>query len=248
MEHQADTPAGNSESRGAGPSGAPSLSIPELLSREPGDAYALERLRRQLNHDIQQQLGTIMMLASVISSADDVGISSRIRSEQILGEARWMRKLLQAYDAVRDPAEPAPRPNPVSVDRIAADVVAAVRLSGGSGVTLRADQAWADVEELGLWRALRNVVDNALRAAGERGTVAVQVGVDDGWTVIHVDDDGPGFGAGPPGRASLGLGIVRDFTTSAGGALHIGRSSLGGGRVEIWLPATPAPPPSSGWG
>jgi signal transduction histidine kinase len=248
VENQTGTPAGNGESRGVGPLDAPDLSIPQTVSNSAGEAHALERLRRQLNHDIQQQLGTIMMLASVIGSADDVGIASRIRSEQILGEARWMRRLLRAYDAVREPTDPAAQPRPVSVDRIAAEVVAALRLSGPTRVTLRADQAWADVEELGLWRALRNVVDNAFRAAGGQGTVEVKVRVADGWTVTQVDDDGPGFGAGPPGLASLGLGIVQDFTTGSGGALQIGRSTLGGSRVQIWLPAASPPKPGPGWG
>ncbi|HEX6074653.1 MAG TPA: sensor histidine kinase [Micromonosporaceae bacterium] len=175
-------------------------------------------------------------------------MASRIRSEQILGEARWMRRLLRAYDAVQCPEEPAPQPRPVSVDRIAAEVVAALRLGGDATVTLRAEQAWADVEELDLWRALRNVVDNAVRAAGEHGTVAVQVYLDDGWAVTEVDDDGPGFGAGPPGLASLGLGIVRDFTDGSGGSLQIGQSRLGGSLVQIRLPAAPAPTPGPGWG
>lgn len=239
---------GNDETRGAVLGDAAGLSIADGLSGRTRETPAIERLRRQLNHDIQQQLGTIMMLASVVGSADDVGIASRMRIEQILGEARWMRRLLRAYDAVPCPGDPTPEPRPVSVDRIAAEVVQALRLAGDTIVTLRAAQAWADVAELGLWRALRNVVDNAFRAVGEHGTVAVWVRVSDPWVVIDVDDDGPGFGAGPPGLGSLGLGIVRDFATAAGGSLQIGTSHLGGTRVQIRLPAASPPSPGPGWG
>jgi signal transduction histidine kinase len=224
------------------------LSIADGLSNRVRETPAIERLRRQLNHDIQQQLGTIMMLASVVESADDVGIGSRMRIGQILGEARWMRRLLRAYDAVPCPGEPLPEPRPVSVDRIAAEVVQALRLAPDTIVTLRATQAWADVAELGLWRALRNVVDNAFRAVGEHGTVAVSVRVSGPWVVVDVDDDGPGFGAGPPGLASLGLGIVRDLATGCGGSLRIGASHLGGTRVQIRLPVASPPSPGPGWG
>lgn len=160
-----------------------------------------------------------------------------------------MRRLLRAYDAVQRPANPEPATQPVSVDRIAADVVAALRLTGGAVVTLCAEQACADVAELGLWRALRNVVDNACRAAGAPGRVVVRVCVDDGWVLAEVDDDGPGFGYGPAGLASLGLGIVRDFLAESGGTLHIGVSPMGGSRVQIRLPAVPppAPKPGRGW-
>jgi signal transduction histidine kinase len=248
VEQQAGTPAGNNGSRDPVPHGTVGLSVAAGSAGRTPEGQAVERLRRQLNHDIQQQLGTIMMLASVVGSADDVGIASRTRIEQILGEARWMRRLLRAYGAVPCPSDPTPQPRPVSVDRVAAEVVRALWLTGGATITLRAVPAWADAAELGLWRALRNVVDNAFRAVGEHGTVAVRVRVDDTWVVIDVDDDGPGFGAGPPGLASLGLGIVRDFTTGSGGVLKIGTSDLGGSRVRIRLPAAPPPTPGPGWG
>lgn len=248
MEQHAGKPTANGEWRAGALGDTVNLSIADGLPGHTRETPAIERLRRQLNHDIQQQLGTIMMLASVVGSAEDVGIASRMRIEQILGEARWMRRLLRAYDAVPCPGDPIPEPRPVSVDRIAAEVVQALRLAGDALVTLRAAQAWADVAELGLWRALRNVVDNAFRAVGEHGTVAVWVRVCGAWVMIDVDDDGPGFGAGPPGLGSLGLGIVRDFATASGGALQIGASHLGGTRVQIRLPAASPPSPGPGWG
>jgi len=222
--------------------------VPEPLARvrtdSTGDPVDTERLRRQLLHDIRHQLGTIMMLASVIGSADDVGTVSRTRSGQIADEARWLEHLLAAYDLAHlDPDATSPATEPVRVDRLAADVAAAMALAGSTTVTVYADEAWAYVAELALWRALRNVMDNAFRAAGEDGRVAVRVYVDDGWAVAQVDDDGPGFGAGPPGLASLGLGIVQDFAAEYGGVLEIGAGALDGGRARILLPAV-LPQPS----
>ncbi len=81
-----------------------------------------------------------------------------------------------------------------------------------------------------LWRVLTNVVDNAARAAGPSGRVEVAVGC---WPsrhrgrVLEVLDNGPGFGHGPPGAASLGLGVVTTLLESCGGSW---RSSARGGR------------------
>ena len=38
---------------------------------------------------------------------------------------------------------------------------------------------------------------------------------------LEVLDDGPGFGHGPPGAASLGLGVVTSLLESCGGALEV---------------------------
>jgi signal transduction histidine kinase len=88
-----------------------------------------------------------------------------------------------------------------------------------------------------LHRAVRNVVDNAVRHARTRVTVAATV--DQDQAVISVSDDGQGI---PPehrervfqrftrlddargrnsGGAGLGLAIVRDLLTRAGGTVAI---------------------------
>jgi signal transduction histidine kinase len=62
---------------------------------------------------------------------------------------------------------------------------------------------------------------------------------------LTVGDEGPGFGTANPlergvsgaGSSGLGLDIVRRTTESAGGTLTIGRSSTGGAKVTVDLPA-----------
>jgi C4-dicarboxylate-specific signal transduction histidine kinase len=69
----------------------------------------------------------------------------------------------------------------------------------------------------------------------------VLVSVESGWTVVQVDDDGPGFGAGTSGVASLGLGIVNDLISEYGGMIEMRSCELGGARVRILLPAADLP-------
>jgi signal transduction histidine kinase len=225
--------------------------------------------RRRLRHDIRHELGTIIMLASAVAVAEDVGDASRARVEQLLGETRWLDHLLRRLDE-GDPDDGTeadrrpPSPERIRVDELTAEVVTGMRLSTPHEVCFTGGEAWAHMDPVALWRAVRNVLDNACRVAD--GRVDVRVEIDQGWIAVQVDDDGPGFGADPAGAdtggfgadqgarpsrsaprglASLGLGIVHDLVSGYGGSLEIRTCEMGGARVRILLPA--APPPNDGF-
>ena len=214
-------------------------------SPEPPDADdEQDRLRRQISHDIHHELSTIMMLASLLGTAGDVGPDSRERARQLLGETRWLHQLHHAYEESIVSADSAARAaaEPVRIDHLAGEVVAAMQLSTLTRIGFEVQEAWAHVDRLAFWRGLRNLVGNAVRAAGVDGRVEVRITTDDGWAVAEVDDNGPGFGAVPAGRASLGLGIVQDLAAKWGGELQIRRGVLGGCCVQLRLPSSsPAP-------
>jgi len=191
--------------------------------------------RRQLSHDIRHELATIMLLASVLESAPDVGTDSRQRARQILGEARWLDLLQRAYEETFSEREWTiqPVPEPIRLDLFASEAVAAIRLSTSTMIGFSGSEAWTHADPLAFWRALRNMVDNAVRAAGPDGRVEVRVERAAGWVVVQVDDDGPGFGAVPAGTDSLGLDILREFAAAWNGHLEICRSSLGGCCVRL---------------
>jgi signal transduction histidine kinase len=218
-------------------------SRPEADLADPGEEQG--RLRRQISHDIHHELSTIMMLASLLSTASDVGPDSRERARQLLGETRWLHQLHHAYEesiVSNDSALPASA-EPARIDLLAAEVVAAMQLSTLTRIGFDVQEAWAHVDRLEFWRGLRNLVGNAVRAAGADGHVEVRITTDEGWAVAEVDDNGPGFGAVPAGRASLGLGIVQDLASTWGGELQIRRGVLGGCCVRLRLPSSsPAVP------
>ncbi len=208
----------------------------------PADAGVAEqvRLRRQISHDIHHELSTIMLLASLLEAAPDVGADSRERARQLLGETRWLHQLHLAYEESVVSADSAVRSSvePVRLDLLAGEVVAAMQLSTLTRIGFTVQEAWAHVDRLEFWRGLRNLVGNAVRAAGAAGRVEVRVTTDMGWAVAEVDDNGPGFGAAPTGRASLGLGIVQDLASAWGGELEIRRGVLGGCCVRLRLPSS----------
>lgn len=208
--------------------------------------------QRRLRHDIRHELATISLLASLIATADDVGETSRTRASQLLRETRWLGDLLGAHEDLRPGVGPWLVPAPLRLDVLAGEIVAALRLTHPTEVHFIPAEAWTHGNRLALWRALRNVLENAFRAAGPQGQVQVRTGTAGGCVVVQVDDDGPGFGNGPSGMAHLGLTIVREIVTEHGGSVTTTGSDLGGGRVRLTLPtAGPDPvdsPIGEDWG
>lgn len=214
----------------------------------PGLAEQARLKRRQISHDIHHELGTIMMLASLLTCASDVGPQSRERSQQILGEARWLDQLHRAYaETVADPdnSDVPAVSEPVRLDLLAGEVVAAMKPGVVTPISFACSETWTHADRLACWRALRNVLGNAIRAAGPQGHVDVQIHSQDGWAVAQIDDDGPGFGSIAPGLGSLGLGIVQDLVAADGGELVIRRRGMGGCRVRLRLHAASPREPSA---
>jgi hypothetical protein len=200
---------------------------------QAGDQTSL--CREELSHDIRHELATIMVLASLLESAPDVGPESRQRAHQLLAETRWLDQLQRAYDEAFTECDGllGRTAEPIRLDLFAAEVVRTTRLSTSTIVGFVAEEAWAHASPLAFWRALRNVVGNAVRAAGSTGRIEVTIKHETEWVVAQVDDDGPGFGALPAGSGSLGLGILQRLVAAWGGYFEIGRGALGGCRVRL---------------
>lgn len=100
-----------------------------------------------------------------------------------------------------------------------------------------------DVDEM-----MGNLMDNAFKWAGSRVRVAARA--EGRQAIVTVEDDGPGLSdsampeALRPGRRldeaapghGFGLPIARELAELSGGGLALGRSGLGGLKVELTLP------------
>jgi K+-sensing histidine kinase KdpD len=197
---------------------------------------------REVCHDIRQPIAGVLALAGAALAEADLSDSARSRLEQIVELAEWQSELVDNWleTAAGDAAPTAGRTDAVQVVNEAA---AAERLIWPGNLTLiwPPEPVLTGMHPVILRRMTVNLLDNATRAAGPYGTVTVEVTRWDSRILLAVDDDGPGFGSlvmgkGPAQGHGLGLSAVARQAIQCGGRLECGRSSLGGGRVSLWLP------------
>jgi signal transduction histidine kinase len=112
----------------------------------------------------------------------------------------------------------------------------------------------ASVDQVGVKRAVMNLVGNAVRLSRPGSTIRLATGHQSGMAWIAVADDGPGIdprdhehifrrgwssnaaSLGGETRSGLGLAIARQVAESHGGILTV-RSELGAGaELALWLP------------
>ena len=191
------------------------------------------RALRGLLHDLGHEVTTLSYLVDAIRGDTALPSDSGYRLELLSLEMSRMRDIIRhglAGDGAGDAA-------PVNVQDLAAQLTKLAQAVYPADVTLLPGAAaLVTISPVLLWRVLSNLVENAARAAGRTGTVTVAVR-QAGTTVIDVTDDGPGFGAGPPGTASLGLEVVTALLESCGGALAVQAPPQGGTSVLVALPA-----------
>lgn len=183
-----------------------------------------------LLHDLRGPLAAIQLLAA--TPVKDVAV----RMNAIDAQARWMSTLVDS--TLKAGANEGIAP--VDVLEIVTEACDLARDSAPTEIVVRAQarptNGWA--RPTSLRRALGCLLDNAVRAAGPEGHVAVVVAHDHGDLTIAVIDDGPGPGRIEP-RTSLGLPTTRAMVADCHGSFRL-RAGAGGGAVaEICLDAAP---------
>lgn len=144
------------------------------------------------------------------------------------------RHTARMLQLLRDSMDREPRPEPVEVRALVDEIVSVATARSQATVTMKhGPQRWLCTHPAALWRAVANVVDNAVRAAGPAGEVEISVQDQSPHVVIDVVDDGPGFGKGPAGTASLGLGITTSLAAQCGGRVEVLSAQPHGVRVRL---------------
>jgi signal transduction histidine kinase len=190
---------------------------------------------REVAHDLLQPTTTIATLVEIALVQADIPESVQRCLEQIAKEAHYATDtcLLLLAEEHRET---------VRLDRLVDAAVESAYTTYSGSLSTTASPAEVMGDPIALRRAITNLFDNACRAAGETGQVEIRVGVGDADTVlVEVHDSGPGFGAGPRGRATVGLAVVRRVAVSHGGQIVVTSSPLGGACVRLELAAAGAP-------
>lgn len=141
----------------------------------------------------------------------------------------------------------------VDVEKVLAQTVTLLRPRVGPGVQVVVEvQPMPPLEARAghLEQLAMNVVDNALRAVGERGTVRVRARPERDGVRLEVSDDGPGMPEDVRRRATepffttrtagdgsgLGLAIVASIVEQQHGTLELESAVGRGTTVKVWLP------------
>lgn len=189
-----------------------------------------------LCHDLRQPIAAILMLAGAAAADAGDDAQARKRLQQIVNQASWLSQLVDDVLG-SDPARDVLRVINVSevvahcVERTAATYTGDVRIAVD-------DRPCTLARPVALRRAIENVLDNAVRAAGAGGTVEVEVRSRNGTVEVAIGDNGPGFG-GSPALTSLGLALSRAFIAACGGGITIGASPADGALVTLSFPELP---------
>lgn len=195
------------------------------------------RLASDIWHDLIHEMATVRALTAAALGATNeatrVAMLTLIESEtaEVSGLIRQLRRDHEA-------AEPA------EASSVLSELVRTVAPTTTTRLLLRLDDVTTlrvGIDRVSLRRVLRNLLENAIRAAGPGGTVELSAEQSDrsqphGLT-FSIADSGPGFGFGPAGLASRGLAIVRTLVEAAGGDLTVGSSpEFGGALVSVSFP------------
>ena len=188
-------------------------------------------LQEHFRHDLRQPLVAVSLLVDALVRTDDLEqVALRLAEVQRLVD--WALLLLREQE----------EEGAVQVVDIG-ETIADHCTAGAYDCLVRFIEtapARIVVNPVDLTRAVRNLLDNALRASSHGGSVEVAISRDGPDAVLEVSDSGPGFGRLAPMHGH-GLVEVRRFAERYGGRLQFGSSQLGGAAVSLRLPLALGP-------
>lgn len=223
---------------------------------ERGDASQAELIRRiasVVGHELRNPLAVLnnssYFIKTKLSNAGSLDPKVEkhlgIMTSEIARADRMIADML-TYSRVMELTK-----SRVPLAAVVQDVVEATLVPAGVKLSVKAAKAPVEVsgDEKRLSEALKKLVDNAVEAVGESGTVTVAVSRERGDAVLEVRDTGGGvkaevaphlgepFRTGKPRGLGLGLAIARKIAEAHGGRLEGGSSKEGGAAFRLRLPA-----------
>jgi two-component system, OmpR family, sensor kinase len=232
------------------------------IARAQRSESAMRRFLADASHELRTPIAALQATAETLLREQPGRPDRDALEARVAGDAARLGRLVaDLLDLARLEAnEPLAR-RPVDLGAVATRAAAeATGLRPGPTVTIEAeDEALVLGDADALTRAVRNLVDNAIAAAGRAGHVRIAVRREGDDLTTTVQDDGPGVPAAERERifegfvrlepvrapgAGLGLAIARRVAREHGGDLTCEAGP--GGRFVLRLPADRTGPGGSG--
>ena len=199
---------------------------------------------------IQTQLDVLKKRTDLTPEAYDG--TFRMVSEQVGRLSQLVSVLLEMTEL-----QSVQRTDAVSLSALAEEVLcdlAQVAQERGVALIQEPGEAALTGSDTLLYRAVYNLVENAIKYNRPGGSVTVRVEAGDGTAVLKVADTGPGIApedrerifepfvrvdksrSRAMGGAGLGLALVRDIAAQHGGSVQVAESSAQGTVMQLSLP------------
>jgi signal transduction histidine kinase len=225
-----------------------------MTARLESDDSRRRRLLADVGHELRTPLAVIQ--GHLEAMLDGVYPADDAHLRPILDETRVMARLIEDLRTVSlaDAGALPLHREPTDVAIIVAEVARSFQPRGeAAGVHVVAETAddlpLVDLDPIRIREVVANLVDNAIRYAGEGGTVRIAARESGGAIVGEVDDSGPGiapellpsvfdrFAKSAESRGSgLGLAIARAIVEAHGGRISADSSPSGGTRIRFEIP------------
>jgi two-component system, OmpR family, sensor histidine kinase BaeS len=244
-----ESPAARGELRGL------SRAFNEMTARLETEAATRRRLLADVSHELRTPLAVIQ--GNLEALVDGVYPADEAHVRPILDETRILERLvddLRTLSLADSGALPLHRET-VEPAALLEDVAATQRATAASArIDLRVettpDLPALDLDPVRMKQVLSNLVDNAIRAMADGGSIVLSARAAEGALIIEVSDDGPGiapelrstlfdrFTKSSGSRGSgLGLAIARAIVTAHGGTIDASPGPGGRGTtMRISLP------------
>ncbi|MEO7589325.1 MAG: ATP-binding protein [Arachnia sp.] len=224
-----------------------------MLARLQASAETQHRFVADASHELRTPLATIRTTTELATlhpeamdrdRAADVVLAETHRLERLVSDLLLLARS-DEHGLIMEVGD-------VDLDDIVTGEIARVRAEGTVKVVVDVVSVRVTGDPQHLLRAVRNLVDNALRFAST--TVEVRLGVADGMAFLDVGDDGPGIPEAErervferfvrlddsrergTGGTGLGLAITREIARAHGGDVHAFASVYGGAQLRLTLP------------
>jgi two-component system OmpR family sensor kinase len=225
--------------------------LDELEGAESRARRAEEQTRTFLAdaaHELRTPLAGVQAAAeTLLQHRDRMSVAEQEQIEVLLvGEARRAARLVaDLLSVARLDAGAALLRSPVDLGQLAEAEAARTRLVWPGALRVVGSVPEVTGDPQALVGVLRNLVDNACRAAGPAGTVEIVLGTEGGTAVVDVVDDGPGVPAGERTRIFerlVRLDAARSVDTGGSGlGLAIARGTARAHHGDLVCLATPGP-------
>ena len=221
-----------------------------MLERISQDAAIRRQFASDASHELKSPLANLRVMIDTAQGEEWTRVSSTVaakvdRMGALVDNLLFLAVLDEGASDVGD--------NRVHLDDLAFDEVEVAAAASDHVIDANGVQPaviLGDADQLR--RAVRNVIDNAVRYA--RGGVRVRTSLRNGTVSLVVEDDGPGIPAESratvferfgrvddsrtrrTGSTGLGLAIAHEIVSRHGGSIMVGESDLGGARFIFEFP------------